>query len=306
LSPTTTAELYDVDEEDLQENPGSITWTGDGNADQVPDAGDDSSLCFSAFAEVQVLNFGPTAMKDLRVGDLILTGKNRYEPFYAFAHQNRQRHAEFLRVYTLGSNKPLELTPNHMVFLEEKVNPVRADAVQIGDVLRGDLDVKVVTRITSVKRKGIYAPLTKDGTLVVDGIVASSYISLQRGAEDIIELLGGAVSVPVSQQMYCHWGLSPFRLFCGLARGICNSYNKDGMPRYISFALWLTKWVHNQNIVVEGFYLVIFFIFTGACMLLESCSFKTVVAMMIAAGAFRAHKKFQVRALIRRQKQKID
>lgn len=77
-----------------------------------------------------------------------------------------------------------------MVYLEGQRNPVRADTIKEGDVLQGFGGPATVSRVRSVDKKGLYAPLTNNGKLLVDGIKASSYISLQPTTE-YVELQGG-------------------------------------------------------------------------------------------------------------------
>ena len=60
---------------------------GDGTpgTDEIVDAVTEAA-CFSEVSTVQVQNKGPVAMKDLQVGDYVLTANNEYQPVYAFGH----------------------------------------------------------------------------------------------------------------------------------------------------------------------------------------------------------------------------
>lgn len=252
------------DPTDIAEHPGSIIWSGNGNVEQdsntTIDFEESGLTCFSEMATVQT-PIGKSPMKDLRVGDRILTGKNRYEKVYAFAHRNPQRAADFVAIST--EDETLELTAPHLVFLQGHDNPIRADAVKVGDVLRG---AKSVNEIKIVQRRGIYAPLIKSGTLVVNGVVSSAYVALQ----DTPNVVLGGVSTPLSHHNYIQLGMSPYRLYCSLSDKFCTSYNDDGMPPFVAFSIRLSHWVYAQNIILQFLYMASFFVVAGICCLLET------------------------------------
>ena len=208
---------------------------GGGGSSSSSGGGSSSGVsCFSGNAHVQVRDGGPTAMQELRVGDFVLTGKQTYERVYSFAHLNKERPTAFVKIHTAGDRHPLELTGDHLLFVDGKSHPRRADSIQVGDALQGQDGPAHVSKVSRVRRTGIYAPLTKDGTIVVDGIVASCYA----------DILGGSTkrALVMTQQSYIHRALSPFRLLCSVSGDLCNkSYNDDGMPYYVAFGIWLTN-----------------------------------------------------------------
>jgi hypothetical protein len=246
------------DEDDEDDSDGAIT-------DLLPGLEDIADVaCFSEVATVQVKDIGSVMMKDLQVGQKILTGNGDYQPVYAFGHYKVDEPATFLQLHT--SEATLEMTGQHLVFLEDKSNPVRADSVKVGDLLSGS---SAVTKISTVNREGINTPFTKDGTLVVDGIVASSYISLQDNAEEFVALGGNPTFI--SQHDYVHMGLSPFRLMCmGISSSLCSSYDKDGIPYYAAFAIKVNQWAHEQNMFVEAMTLAVVTVLCGICLMLEN------------------------------------
>jgi hypothetical protein len=237
-------------------------------------------MCFSEKSTVQVEGKGKVAMKDLNVGDRVLTARDDgdeeelYQPVYAFAHRHPTKSADFLqfRVKHHGG-APLEISGQHMVYLSGKENPVRADTIQVGDALQTTEDDGgngTVTRIRTVPRVGVYAPLTPKGTIVVDGFVASTYLSLQNDkGENIIELKEG-IHV-VTHQQYFHMALAPFRLWCmGISSNMCTNYDQDGMPHYISFLLWSHEWAGRQNVDIRSLFLALVLWVTGFCTILEN------------------------------------
>lgn len=93
----------------------------------------------------------------------------------------------FVQIYTSANKKnPLEMSPDHVIVVDSKSDhPIRAATVQVGDVLNGETKMEV-TKIGTVPRKGVYAPPTPSGTIVVNGVVSSSYISLQNSAKEYV------------------------------------------------------------------------------------------------------------------------
>ena len=190
----------------------------------------------------------------------------RYERVYAFGHyKEKAKPIEFLQIHTFPferRKRPLEITGQHMIYLHNKQNPVRADTLKVGDILRGDHYTGLaVTKITKVKRREQYAPLTPHGTILVDGIMASSYISLQQDAREHIELGENGFTVAISQRVMVHMFLSPLRMYClGWSRAPCESYNEDGLPPFVAFGLALADWGNRQNVFVQLVALLVFFL----------------------------------------------
>lgn len=268
----------------------------DGENDMEIDLGM-SVLCFSEKNSVQVDGKGSVSMKDLQVGDSVLTRNNQYEPIYAFAHLNPERCADFLQIRMDGGAK-LEVSHEHMVFLKSKNVPIRADAIHVGDQLEGEASSsKTVRRIKKVKRDGIYAPLTPSGTIVVNGVVASAYASLQN-ATIYKENFKEGIHIVVLQQHYVHMGLSPFRMLCmGVSSSICNAKNDDGMPYYVAFAVGLNRWANQQNITIQHLALALAVVVTSICMSFETAfgatwaPFVMLVMVCASVAAVWANKK---------------
>jgi Hint module len=201
--------------------------------------------------------------------------KDRYEPVYAFGHlREKSDPVEFLVIHTFPYDKkrrPLEITGEHMVYLHGKQNPVRADSLRVGDVLRGDHYTGLtVTKIKKVKRRDQYAPLTPHGTLLVDGILASSYISLQEDAREHIELGENGFTVRISQRVMVHMFLSPLRMYCmGITTDFCQTYNEDGLPPYVDLGLQIADWGIRQNVFVQLVGLLVFFLVLSPPVLIE-------------------------------------
>mmetsp|Transcript_21974 Transcript_21974/g.50705 ORF Transcript_21974/g.50705 Transcript_21974/m.50705 type:complete len:334 (-) Transcript_21974:163-1164(-) len=176
--------------------------------------------CFSGDMKVQVQDRGYVQMKHLRLGDKILAANGKYENVYSFGHISRDTESEFVQIKTASSL--LELSRDHMVYLVNKAHPVPASQVNVGDVLKVLNDNEntpgeeegLVREISTIKRKGFFAPLTSSGTIVVNDIVASTYTSVSKQRDgsyksSLLEL--GGVEI-LSNQGVAHIWETPSRI----------------------------------------------------------------------------------------------
>jgi hypothetical protein len=136
------------------------------------------SKCFAADTTVFSRKQGRSVrMADLTVGDEVLDASMQYVEVIGWLHRDERVEAEFWELkHETGS---LLVTPDHMLFCPEAGDYVRAKDVRSLQTLFLDgsfLRSKVESRGT-VKRQGIFAPLTASGSLMVDGIHASCYAS---------------------------------------------------------------------------------------------------------------------------------
>jgi Hint module len=132
----------------------------------------------------------------------------------------------------LEHGNALEAMGNHLLFVDGKTVAVRADSIQVGDVLRG----ATVTKADNVQSPGLYAPLTPSGFLIVNGVMASNYISLEKA--DSHALLGQNVHA------FFHLGISPFHLLCnGASSGMCGTFTEAGIPVLLDAALRSFEWM---------------------------------------------------------------
>jgi len=169
--------------------------------------------CFSPYVTVNVLGkSGTIRMKDVAVGDYVLTSGGQYQLVYTISHFHHSRLTEYLQIHTSSTGDnitdlPLEVSSMHMLFVVRDSNdnnndsdknnysisivddndtsvrlpslqdPVPAYHIKIGDSIQSITGPRVVTNITTIQRRGLYNPITMDGTIVVDGIIASTYSS---------------------------------------------------------------------------------------------------------------------------------
>jgi len=185
---------------------------GDGFLDDIP--------CFAPSMTTFVEGKGLVAMKDLRVGDRVMTSTGTYQKVYAMDHFHAFKPTEFLQIHTTTKTKkqqqqppPLELTPLHMLFLRGKSNPVPANLLKVGDFVQTMMDpdsttveARRITKIVKVVRNGFFNALTEDGTIVVNGVISSAYPAMS--GTEYIEV--GKWKI-VSHQEWVHLALLPVR-----------------------------------------------------------------------------------------------
>jgi hypothetical protein len=190
--------------------------------------------CFSGHNSVDVQGKGMLSMASLEVGDFVKIGQDTFSQVVSFMHKDPDAEVEYLQFYSKASNMPLEVSSEHFVFRGKDKFLVRAGDIQVGDEL-GQIGNKVHT-IRSIKRRGLYAPLTESGELLVSGIPSSSYIAL----------LDNMVA-PSVQAAASHAALAPLRLACRFDFSICQNetYSKDGfssnLEKLVQFGLGLTN-----------------------------------------------------------------
>lgn len=232
--------------------PGQTVVTGVG-----PDG------CFSADATVRVQNtnghFTTKPMKDLQVGDSVLTNSetNTFQPVYAFGHNDPMGHLEFVEL-SFGKQQSIELSLDHMIYLYGRSAPVRADMVQIGDRLIQNGHPSEVTSISSLHKQGMYAPLTASGTIVVDGVLASTYVTLHKKSDTEEIKVNGMVLPFVNQNFAMHIAVAPLRMACtltGSSLGVCKGEydNLEGYNPYVAWGMEVIQWGEQQAAFVQVF-----------------------------------------------------
>ena len=241
-----------------------------------PDVETEITLCFSGDTTVNVDGKGWTPMQQLSVGDSILTGKNnQYETVYGFAHYQPKKTAAFL-VIQGDDDVELEVTAEHLVYLKGKTNPVRADSIQMGDVLTPS--GATVINIGTVTKTGLYTPLTPDGTLLVNGggIKASSYAAVAQHNAEFSEFQDGTKFM--AQATFIHLVLSPYRMFCHITSMMgdakaCDAYGEDGLPSYVSWGIKILRWADEQSLMAQVVMFACALAFFGTVMVFEHLLF---------------------------------
>ena len=126
-------------------------------------------------------------MESLQVGEkvqVIANNKISSEPVIIFIHRQPEVMQKFLKITTL-TKKVLKITEDHLLFVE---NEGVASAIPARDVISGDtvyvrgdlgaLETDAVQNISHVYEKGVYAPVTLSGTILVNDVHTSCYFDV--------------------------------------------------------------------------------------------------------------------------------
>jgi len=206
--------------------------------------------CFSSHTTADVKNKGSVPMSKISVGDEVLTSSGNYELVYAIDHRHPTRLSKFVRIQTEENDgQPLELTETHMLFLEGNVNPIPASMVKIGDEVQTLTGPRKVENVSTISGKGIYNPLTRDGTIVASGIIASTYSAHFENSEHITV----GQNAIISHQNFFHALLKPYKTFCtGTSLEFCKTKHEKVAVSEIAGSImyqYLSAETHNGGIL---------------------------------------------------------
>jgi len=260
----------------------------DGNYLGGDDEIDIDDLCFSGENTVMVENRGAVKMADLSIGDMVMVDENIFEPIYSFGHKGDNTSGEFLVLSTKEEIKPLEISPSHMV------NIGNNQYVPVSTLKKGDMiqlvsgDVVPVKSIKKVTRKGLYAPFTNSGKIVVNNIVASNYIAYQ-GSE---YLKIGEIQTPFTYQWIAHTFNSVHRL--AVMMGFKDeTYTEVGVSHWVDLPHKAFQWVLDQNMFVSSVVTFSFVALFGVTSVFELLFKNQVVMCAIMLGSLIVCKKIR-------------
>lgn len=240
-------------------------------------------ICFSGDSMVQLQDESVISMNDLKIGDYVADGSGSYSRVYSFGHYSKGMEGRYLQLHMKDSNQPLEISHDHMVFVGPS-RAVPANSVSVGDHLQLSSGKKAeVTKIVTVTKQGAFAPFTESGSIVVNGVIASSYAAV-NGNENI--MIGG-VKV-VSHHWAAHLFQAPHRLVCAMMTCENESYNEEGMSFWIAGPLKVALWFIDQNEVVKASLLFPVIPLLLLCTLAEMLVSSSVgVALLVLAATLK-------------------
>ena len=127
-------------------------------------------------------------MDSLKTGEEVQVSTEsgvRLESVITYIHRQPNVMQEFLKITTLKNGKILKITEDHLLFVEKegRASAIAAREVNTGDrvYINGDqdsLETDVVQSISSVMEKGVYAPVTLGGTILVNDVHTSCYFDV--------------------------------------------------------------------------------------------------------------------------------
>lgn len=133
--------------------------------------------CFPAHATVERHDGLVVTMEELAYAEKIAIGAGQQSDVFFFGHRSSDDVAEFVSIRHASTVKPLLLSAQHYLYVNGKLTT--AETVRPGDRLRGPdgEDDLFVTEVDREQHRGLYAPTSIHGDLLVDGVVVSSYTS---------------------------------------------------------------------------------------------------------------------------------
>jgi len=165
--------------------PGNATATDIADAaTQVADIlSNATAACFPADATVTLASGATVRMDALAIGDAVAVGGGRFSDVFAFSHADAAAAAALVELSLAppadacaAGGASLRLTPGHYLSVNGRL--AAASTVAVGDrLLRADGSAAVVARVGARRGVGLYNPQTVDGSILVDGIVTSTYTS---------------------------------------------------------------------------------------------------------------------------------
>ncbi|XP_068447141.1 indian hedgehog B protein-like [Clinocottus analis] len=199
-----------------------------------------SGGCFPGEASVTLASGAQKSIGELRPGERVLAaaggGELVYSEVLVFLDRDPAARKLFYTLHTEAGAR-LSLTAAHLVLVAEGNCSEGAPAGRgaFGTVYAGDARpgqcvlvspgeagrsgrLSRITRVSAGESRGAFAPLTRHGTLVVDGVVASCY-------------------AVVDQHSLAHWAFSPLRLIHSWT-GSTGSH-RDGVHWYSRLLHWL-------------------------------------------------------------------
>eukprot|EP00828_Plagiopyla_frontata_P006397 TRINITY_DN12782_c0_g1_i1.p1 TRINITY_DN12782_c0_g1~~TRINITY_DN12782_c0_g1_i1.p1 ORF type:complete len:283 (-),score=44.05 TRINITY_DN12782_c0_g1_i1:13-840(-) len=163
-----------------------------------------SAKCFPGTSQVLLPNFQTKSLADLQIGDKVLTFDKTTFQFiedevveflhYVPPKNNSEKSNSYLKIIT-DSGNILKVSKDHLLFIEDKnssiLTTILAKNLQISDILYGiglenqifgyQQSISAIEELNeNIQELGEYAPLTSTGSLIVDGIFASSYANLNN------------------------------------------------------------------------------------------------------------------------------
>jgi len=133
-------------------------------------------------------------LDQLKIGQKVASYKKGsstpvYSEVYSFMDFDPNVSVQYLKIEYYGesiSNSSITMSKDHLILAKRNgvERFVFAKEIEVGDTIfqnrKGSIVPVVVVSVAQKISKGVYAPATMEGTLLVDGIVASSYANVDH------------------------------------------------------------------------------------------------------------------------------
>lgn len=147
--------------------------------------------CFRSNSTVRLKNGRRSSMNELKVGDMVQAmdrhGKITYSEVVMFLdNQPKKRSVLYFVIETSNPKSKLYLTKSHLIYVKRRYSSFwsvdLAKMTQRGDKVKvwkdGKLVEAEVSNVSISEERGVIAPLTEEGNIIVDGVLASCYALL--------------------------------------------------------------------------------------------------------------------------------
>lgn len=176
-----TEDGKDVEGDDFGKNdPASCrSETSPNTTANTNESGSDTSdgECFPYFATVELESGSTISMDKLAVGDRVKTLDGKHSEVYFFTHRDPKVSSYFVELEAGSQNgKKYIVSASRGHWIVTSRGLVAANRVRLGDILyneEGDSLSVISTRL--IQSHGLYSPHTMEGTILVNGIRASTY-----------------------------------------------------------------------------------------------------------------------------------
>ena len=130
--------------------------------------------CFPASATVLLKDGRTLRMDQLQEGMHVLSnGNGEFSQIFGFSHRDPNARSKFVRFRTANGNE-LSLTPGHFLRINGELEP--ASNLRPGDSVTLDDGIcSAVVYVDTIWDDGLYNPHTLEGSIVVNGVVASTF-----------------------------------------------------------------------------------------------------------------------------------
>lgn len=199
--------------------------------------------CFTGDSTVQLATGETRQLTELRIGDKVLTMDSddqlKFSEVFMFLHRDEHLRREFIRIET-ENGYSVTATPSHLIYTwrtngsnaidsTDSADFRFADHIRVGDYVlvnvNNTLEPRRVKQITREMHEGVFAPLTYDGTIVVNSIAASCYALVpkhtlahaifmpMRSLHRIEEMFGMTNDIETQLPRGIHWYASTLSTF---------------------------------------------------------------------------------------------
>uniref|UniRef100_A0A1A7YHA8 Hedgehog protein n=1 Tax=Iconisemion striatum TaxID=60296 RepID=A0A1A7YHA8_9TELE len=204
-----------------------------------------SGGCFPGSSTVSLQDGTKKAVKDLQPGDRVRAadsdGNPVYTDFIMFIDQDSSTRRTFYVIETETGQK-IRLTAAHLIFTGRDRNSTQMSAVFASQVRPGEqvfawdgerLVAVAVRRIYTQEHVGSFAPVTAQGTVMVDQVLASCYAVIE-------------------DHQLAHWALAPVRIAHWVSSWLFSSRpqssaQSDGVHWYSKVLYQLGTWLLDSH-----------------------------------------------------------